>query len=40
MPQVSVKQLHEDNRDALALAWLAGRDAGTMLEREAATRPR
>lgn len=33
MPQVSVKQLHEDNRDALALAWLAGRDAGTTLER-------
>jgi HPr kinase/phosphorylase len=33
MPQVSVKQLHEDNRDALALAWLAGREAGTMLER-------
>lgn len=27
MPQVSVKRLHEDNRDALALAWLAGRDA-------------
>ncbi|MGH8689074.1 MAG: HPr(Ser) kinase/phosphatase [Burkholderiales bacterium] len=26
MPQVSVKRLHEDNRDALALAWLAGRD--------------
>jgi len=37
MPQVSVKQLHEDNGDALALAWLAGRDAGTTLERTPAT---
>lgn len=37
MPQVNVKQLHEDNRDALALAWLAGREAGTAVQREAAT---
>jgi HPr kinase/phosphorylase len=37
MPQVDVKRLHEDNRDALALAWLAGRDAGTVVQREAAT---
>jgi len=26
MPQVSVKRLHDDNRDVLALAWVAGRD--------------
>lgn len=37
MPQVNVKQLHEDNRDALALAWLAGREAGTAVQREPAT---
>ena len=28
MPQVSVAQLFEDNRDKLRLAWVAGRDGG------------
>lgn len=28
MPQVSVAQLFEDNRDKLRLAWIAGRDGG------------
>ena len=28
MPQVSVTQLFEDNRDKLRLAWVAGRDGG------------
>jgi HPr kinase/phosphorylase len=36
MPQVSVKRLHEDNREALALAWLAGRDADTGVGRDTA----
>ena len=36
MLQVNVTQLHEDNRDALALAWVAGRDGGTAVRREAA----
>jgi HPr kinase/phosphorylase len=36
MQQVSVKQLHEDNGGALALAWLAGRDGSTHVERGAA----
>jgi HPr kinase/phosphorylase len=35
MLQVNVTQLHEDNRDALALAWVAGRDGGTVVRREA-----
>src|SRR3990170_2117424 len=34
MQQVSVKRLHEANRDALALAWVAGRDADTLVRRE------
>jgi HPr kinase/phosphorylase len=33
MQQVSVKQLHDDNGEALALAWLAGRDAGAAVSR-------
>jgi HPr kinase/phosphorylase len=36
MLQVNVTQLHEDNRDALALAWVAGRDSSTVVRREAA----
>ena len=28
MPQISVAQLFEDNRDKLRLAWIAGRDGG------------
>ncbi len=28
MPRISVKQLFEDNRDKLRLAWIAGRDGG------------
>jgi HPr kinase/phosphorylase len=36
MLQVNVTQLHEDNRDALALAWIAGRDGDTVVRREAA----
>jgi len=36
MRQVNVKRLHEDNREALALAWVAGRDSGTAVRREAA----
>ena len=36
MLQVNVTQLHEDNRDALALAWVAGRDGSTVVRREAA----
>ena len=28
MPQLSVAQLFEDNRDKLRLAWIAGRDGG------------
>ncbi len=36
MLQVNVTQLHEDNRDALALAWIAGRDGRTVVRREAA----
>jgi HPr kinase/phosphorylase len=37
MRQVNVTRLHEDNGEALALAWLAGRDGSTVLRREAAT---
>jgi len=36
MQQVDVKRLHEDNREALALAWIAGRDAGTFVRRDPA----
>jgi len=36
MLQVNVARLHEDNREALALAWVAGREAGTSVRREAA----
>jgi len=36
MRQVSVKRLHDDNRDALALTWLAGQDSSTSVRREAA----
>jgi HPr kinase/phosphorylase len=37
MLQVNVAQLHEDNREALALVWVAGRESGTAaVRREAA----
>jgi HPr kinase/phosphorylase len=37
MLQVNVAQLHEDNRESLALAWVGGRESGgTALRREAA----
>ena len=36
MLQVNVARLHEDNREALALAWVAGREGGTTVRREAA----
>jgi HPr kinase/phosphorylase len=36
MLQVNVARLHEDNREALSLAWVAGRDGGTVVQREAA----
>ncbi len=36
MHQVSVARLHEDNREALALAWVAGRDAATAVRRDEA----
>jgi HPr kinase/phosphorylase len=36
MSQVNVTRLHEDNRDALALAWVAGRDSRKAVRREAA----
>ncbi len=36
MLQVTVAQLHEDNRDALSLAWVAGRDGGGAVRRESA----
>ena len=37
MLQVNVARLHEDNREALALAWVAGREGGTAaVRREAA----
>jgi HPr kinase/phosphorylase len=35
MLQVNVTRLHEDNRDALALAWVAGRGAEVVVRREA-----
>ena len=36
MLQVNVAQLHEDNREALSLAWLAGREGRTAVRRESA----
>ena len=36
MLQVNVAQLHEDNREALSLAWVAGREARTEVRRESA----
>ena len=36
MQQVNVTQLHEDNREALQLAWIAGQDGSTAVKREAA----
>jgi HPr kinase/phosphorylase len=36
MLQVNVARLHEDNREALALDWVAGREGGTAVRREAA----
>src|ERR1043165_4854350 len=36
MPQVNVAQLHDDNRVALSLAWIAGRDSGTEVRSDAA----
>src|SRR5947209_9683277 len=35
MLQVNVARLHEDNREAVAIAWVAGRDGGTAVRREA-----
>ena len=36
MLQVEVARLHEDNREALSLAWVAGRDRPSAVRREAA----
>ncbi|HZQ73049.1 MAG TPA: HPr(Ser) kinase/phosphatase [Burkholderiales bacterium] len=36
MQQVDVARLHEDNREALSLAWVAARGAATAVRREAA----
>jgi HPr kinase/phosphorylase len=36
MLQVNVARLHDDNREALSLAWVAGRDGTTAVQREAA----
>src|SRR6185295_11296589 len=36
MLQVNVARLHDDNREALSLTWVAGRDGGTAVRREAA----
>jgi HPr kinase/phosphorylase len=36
MFQVNVARLHEDNREALSLAWIAGRDGSAELRRDAA----
>src|SRR5260370_6391690 len=36
MLQVNVARLHEDNREALSLTWVAGREGGTAVRREAA----
>src|SRR5262245_41539250 len=35
MLQVNVARLHDDNREPLSLAWVAGRDGGTAVRREA-----
>ena len=35
MLQVNVARLHDDNREALSLAWVAGREGGTSVRREA-----
>ena len=35
MLQVNVARLHDDNREALSLGWVAGRDGGTTVRREA-----
>jgi HPr kinase/phosphorylase len=36
MPQVNVARLHDDNRESLSLAWIAGRDSGTEVRSDAA----
>jgi HPr kinase/phosphorylase len=36
MLQVNVAQLHDDNREALSLAWVAGRESRTAVRRESA----
>ncbi len=36
MLQVNVAQLHEDNREALSLAWIGGREGRTTVRRESA----
>src|SRR3954462_9117829 len=36
MQQVEVARLHDDNREALSLAWVAGRDNASAVRREAA----
>ena len=36
MLQVNVARLHDDTREALSLAWIAGREGGTSVRREAA----
>ena len=36
MLQVNVAQLHEHHRESLSLAWIAGRDGGGVVKREAA----
>ncbi|HLS86219.1 MAG TPA: HPr(Ser) kinase/phosphatase [Burkholderiales bacterium] len=36
MLQVEVARLHDDNREALALAWIAGRESTAVVQREAA----
>lgn len=36
MLQVNVTRLHEDNRESLQLAWIAGQDGSTAVRREAA----
>src|ERR671911_108521 len=36
MLQVNVARLHDDNRELLSLAWVAGREGGTAVRREAA----
>src|SRR6266511_1848079 len=36
MLQVNVARLHDDNREALALTWVAGREGSIVVRREAA----